>query len=71
MIKKFDHVKLVSKCDSVFLFVGDTGQVMSDVLEDGCVAVAFDNEFADYHDCDGLIKNGYGWFVDVKDLEII
>jgi hypothetical protein len=71
MIKKYDNVKLINKCDSLFLFVGDTGQVVSDVFDDGYVAVAFDTEFDDSHDCEGLLDNDKGWFVNIIDLELI
>lgn len=70
VVKKYDKVRLVNRCDSVFLFVGDTGQVFSDVFEDGTVAVGFDKEFADCHDCDGLVPCN-GWFVNVADLQVI
>lgn len=71
MVKKYDKVKLKNRCDSAFLLVGDTGQALSDVLEDGMVAVAFDKEFQDYSDCDGIVSSGYGWFVDVENLQVI
>lgn len=71
MVKKFDNVKLKNRCDSGYLLIGDTGQAMSDELEDGFVAVAFDEEFHDASDCDGMVSSGNGWFVKATDLEVI
>lgn len=70
-VKKYDRVKLNKRCDSLFLQVGDTGQVLSDELEDGVVAVAFDKPFEDAHTCDGFVPEGNGWFVKVTDLDVI
>lgn len=71
MIKKLDVVKLIKRCDSLFLVVGDEGQVVSDVTEDNMVAVDFGFGFEESHSCDGLISSNSGWWVDVECLEVI
>lgn len=71
MIRNGDRVSLIKRSDSLFLALGDTGTVMSDVLEDGMVAVEFDESFQDAWDCDGLVRNGNGWYVFAESLETI
>ena len=71
MVQKGDRVSLIKRSDSLFLALGDTGTVMSDVLEDGMVAVEFDESFQDAWDCDGLVRNGNGWYVFAESLETI
>lgn len=74
MVKKFDIVELVRHCDSPFLFLGDKGQVFSDILgydDEEYVAVSFDKDFEEHHDCEGLVTDGYGWFVSIYCLKVI
>lgn len=71
MIRNGDRVRLIKRSDSGYLVVGDTGTVMSDILEDGMVAVQFDASFHDAWDCDGMVRNGNGWFIYAESLETI
>lgn len=70
MLKRLDNVKLIKRCDSPSLQVGDEGQAVSEVQEDGMVAVAFDFDFDGAHNCDGLLSTNCGWWVNVDDLAV-
>jgi len=68
MFVKGDNVELkIDNPHGGFLHKGDQGVVLGET-EDGEIAVEFDFEFEDSHDCDGLVKSKNGWFINSKDL---
>ncbi len=66
---------LIDNPDGSFLQKGDHGEVVSDILDDGMVAVNFSFEFEDAHKCeleDGtLLVPNYGWFIHKDNLKNI
>lgn len=55
-----------------FMFEGDTGSVIK-ISNTGRICVEFDRYDIIRHDCNGLTKNGHGWWYrgDTSALELI
>jgi hypothetical protein len=69
--QKGDIVELlIDNPSGAFLHKGDRGEVAG-VTEDGEVAVEFDFQFEESHDCEGLVKSNNGWFINSSDLKKI
>jgi hypothetical protein len=68
MIRVSDRITMIANHDAAQ--IGDTGTVVS-ITSSGALAVAFDVERLEFHDCDTLTPSHHGHWVDMEDVVLI